>query len=578
MTIVGGVMSSLEIKSLDANFELWRKDRAPSIEVSKAFERYSIEQILKDADLSDEQIEAGNFGDGDDGAVDGMYFFVNRTLIQDEIETPDPAIEAEVVIIQASTEQTFKEKRVDGLARFTRDLLDYSKEVDEFTYLNSLARDAISLFRSRYEQILASHHTLKFTFYYATKSDTDPHPKLETKMKSLASDIENVISHAQMTWELWGAKKLLNTARRVPSEIYTVQITKDLQSDDGLGAVCLVKIKSLAAFLTDERGLIRTKVLEPNVRAYQGKHNPVNREIRLTLESGGPTEFWWQNNGITLLCKDFKVVGNILTLTAPEIVNGLQTSQEIYDYFHSNKEKVDDRNVMVRVINPKEEKVRNKITRSTNFQTKVDDLSLHATDQLHFDIEDKLKLYHLFYDRRKSARTLRKRISETVSMLDLARCLIAIALGEPDNARGSPLRVIRQQYSRVFDDNASRDLYLACVQLDHQVREHLGTTHLRFDERRDIRYFVDRWLACHLTATATPSSDQIAGLVPTLTKPIPDAILQSSVNAVFDLYTKGGGIDRLVKSQEFRTTLAEAIANQFNAQPMLGGLVGKNDN
>jgi hypothetical protein len=42
-------------------------------------------------------------------------------------------------------------------------------------------------------------------------------------------------------------------------------------------------------------------MLEPNVRDYQGANNPVNREIRQTLQSPDNKEFWWLNNGITYL-------------------------------------------------------------------------------------------------------------------------------------------------------------------------------------------------------------------------------------------------------------------------------------
>src|SRR2546427_10679455 len=74
-------VSQLDIKSLEANFEGWRTERAPKLPVSEAFERFAVEQVLKDADLSDDEIQSGNFGGKDDGGVDAMYFFVNNALI-----------------------------------------------------------------------------------------------------------------------------------------------------------------------------------------------------------------------------------------------------------------------------------------------------------------------------------------------------------------------------------------------------------------------------------------------------------------------------------------------------------------
>jgi hypothetical protein len=92
-------MSQIDINALESNFAKWRQDRAPDEKEFKAFEIYSIEQILKDSDLSDDDIASGNFGGGDDGGVDGMYLFINRNLILDETQLPDPAITVELVII-----------------------------------------------------------------------------------------------------------------------------------------------------------------------------------------------------------------------------------------------------------------------------------------------------------------------------------------------------------------------------------------------------------------------------------------------------------------------------------------------
>lgn len=140
-------MSQWDIKDLETNFEGFRKDRYPTLSVADAFERFTIRQILKDADLSDDEIELGIFAGGDDGGVDGMYFFVNRILVQDETDLPDEALTAELVIIQAKYEAGFSETAVTKLEAFCHDLLDYNSDVDGMVHLNSGAREAIRRFR-----------------------------------------------------------------------------------------------------------------------------------------------------------------------------------------------------------------------------------------------------------------------------------------------------------------------------------------------------------------------------------------------------------------------------------------------
>lgn len=76
-------MSQLEVRALETHFEVFKAERYPSLESWEAFERFSIVQVLKDDDLSDDEIESGLLGGSDDGGIDGMYFFINRILVQD---------------------------------------------------------------------------------------------------------------------------------------------------------------------------------------------------------------------------------------------------------------------------------------------------------------------------------------------------------------------------------------------------------------------------------------------------------------------------------------------------------------
>ena len=44
-------MSAHEVKLFEANFNVWKTERAAGLTESKAFERYVIEQVLKDFNL-----------------------------------------------------------------------------------------------------------------------------------------------------------------------------------------------------------------------------------------------------------------------------------------------------------------------------------------------------------------------------------------------------------------------------------------------------------------------------------------------------------------------------------------------
>jgi hypothetical protein len=134
-------MSEMDVRALQANFDGWTQDRAPALAKSKAFERYVFEQVLKDHDPADEDLDAGDFGSGDDGGVDGMYLYMGGQLIAEETEPPSNISEVELHIIQAKYENGFKETTVEKLESFSCDLLAYEKSVKDLTYLNTKAKD-----------------------------------------------------------------------------------------------------------------------------------------------------------------------------------------------------------------------------------------------------------------------------------------------------------------------------------------------------------------------------------------------------------------------------------------------------
>src|SRR6266508_3182250 len=558
-------MSDWDLQALDANFANWRNERAPALPIDKAFERYAVEQVLKDQDLSDDEIEYGLIGGADDGGIDGMYFFVNRTLVQEETEVPDPALSVQLFILQSKNQNGFSEEAVEKMHTFTRDLLNYARPINDFTYYNTFVRERMSNFREKYTSILGSPHTLSIIFCYVSKSVSEPNPKVAKRVENLRTFVKTQLSAAQVQFDFWGCSRLLNVARTPPNRQMAIYISKHFTKDDG-AVVCLVKLKSYAQFLTDEHGDLRKAVLEPNVRDYQGKRNPVNADIRATLSATDSKEFWWLNNGVTILASDCSIAGNKLTLRAPEVVNGLQTSQEIFSHFNDNGEKNDSRNILVRVIVPPDEQTRNKITKATNFQTPVDALSLHATDQIHFDIEERLKLYDLFYDRRKGEyKNLRKPISKIVPIRSLAQSIIAIVLQRPNDAHGGPQKLLKQDetYKQIFDDGNDRDLYVVCALLDRQVLNYLETQGLTREEKRDIRYYCDLWICCDLAGTSKPTVAQIAALKAVCVSPIAEQRLNDAKDAVLKKYKELGGTDKVAKGPNLRKKIVERLSDKF---------------
>lgn len=557
-------MSEIDRRALEANFEGWRAERAPDIPVSEAFELYSIGLVLKDADLSDEEIASGHLGGGDDGGVDGFYFFLNRQLMQEETDPPKDVMTANLWIIQSKNEDGFGEKAIDKMRSFSEDLLDFSKPVSGFTRYNQTVKDAMDLFRTKYETILAQPHKFTVTYVYASRSDHEPSKKLDDLLAQLEKLVKSLLSGVNYQFQFWGARELIQAFRAPIDKTLSMNIESSLSTPDG-SFICFAKLSCLAKFLTDEKtGDIRQHVLDPNVRDFQGDHVQVNKAIRETLGTSDVKEFWWLNNGITILADDPKVGGGKVTLTSPELVNGLQTSYLVFNFFKGGG--TDDRTVMVRVIAPPDEQTRRKIIRATNNQTAMNPLSLYATDDIHFNIEELFKLRQLYYERRKGQyRREKKPIASIVSMKDVAQAVIAIALRRPNDARARPETVLKKEYQHVFDEKTDTRLFLACILLDRQVQKYLASREdLPKDTRTDIRYYMESWLIGMLVGRAEPSKAEIAKLATTLESPIDKTLMDGCCAWVIEIYKDAGGTDKAAKGTDMPKKLIAFLKGELD--------------
>ncbi len=298
-------MSQFDVQSLENNFLKWRQERTPEEKESDAFEVYSIEQILKHDDIPDEDIESGRTGGGDDGGIDGIYIFINRQLVQAESQIPDNASTFDLVIIQAKYANSFTESTLEKFQAFSKDCFDWNVNPDAILYFNASVKSSIKRFREAADKVLGgSRCVFKVHFYYTTKSDYEPDPKIIARADTIRRYITTQITNAIVEFEFWGCAKFVQSIRSSPRIDEEIQISNYFPTPDG-SVVCLTSLNSFAAFLRDEDGELKTVLLEPNVRAFQGVANPVNAGIKETLKdpAAGKIEFWWLNNGITIVAE-----------------------------------------------------------------------------------------------------------------------------------------------------------------------------------------------------------------------------------------------------------------------------------
>ena len=260
--------------------------------------------------------------------------------------------------------------------------------------------------------------------------------------------------------------------------------------------VTLINISEYYRFITDDSGNLLKGIFESNVRDYQG-NNLVNSCIAETLKVKTDEDFWWLNNGITILSDKISLITNRqLSIDNPEVVNGLQTSTEIYNYFSENKDKLNEenRNVLVRFIVPQSEEVRDDIIFATNNQTNIPKSSLRVTDPIHLQIEMYCKGRGLYYDRRKNYyKNQKKKATEIISVSFLAQCLISLFLRKPDFARARPSTLLTDDrtYNQLYPEGGNLSVFYKVGKLGKTIQNNIRkTAEWTSSEKNDVLFYV----------------------------------------------------------------------------------------
>jgi AIPR protein len=130
-------------------------------------------------------------------------------------------------------------------------------------------------------------------------------------------------------------------------------------------------------------------------------------------------DFWWLNNGVTIVASDIEHGGGkMLKLTDPQIVNGLQTSMEVYKKGSDGGYDRDTRSVLVKIIQAPDDAVREEIIRATNSQTSLRPSALRATDKVQRQIESYLLERGFYYERRRNYYSNRSKPSDRIVSIE----------------------------------------------------------------------------------------------------------------------------------------------------------------
>jgi hypothetical protein len=457
------------------------------------FSRWSFEQVLKDfADPTYEDLEFGDVDGADDGGIDGFFVFLDGTHLR-EAPTPEdwrknPNLD--VVLIQSKNQDGFKEGPFDKLSTSIGRLFSLDVKSDDLEgHFSARLIERRELFKEAFLSLATKHPEVRFRIVYASRGETSQvHEKVKGKGNYVRGLVLDRFPGASVDIDFIGAKELLSKANVSPSYTLELRYVEHLTGTTGDSYVLLAKLDDYVAFVTTNQRELRRYLFDSNVRDYQGEVE-VNKEIARTLESGDEDiDFWWLNNGVTILASKASIASRKIMLDDVQVVNGLQTTETIFLHSKSGKT-LQNQLILVKVIVTTDSETRDQVIKATNFQTRIPDASLRATDQIQRDIEIFFRSHDLYYDRRKNYYKNQGMVSRRiVSIPLLAQAMAACVLREPHVARGKPASLIKkdEDYNRIFRADSPIRLYLNCIELlrlsDQVLLGHapIARTHFRF--------------------------------------------------------------------------------------------------
>lgn len=330
-------MARNDIILLDSVLNKLLTQNGGQYQLSEQFELFCYDQILKDYDLATDEIEFGWVDGSDDGGIDGFYVFVDEKLITSDIVSSDfrRNPEIELVIVTCKHADTFTQMPVNLLITSVQELFDLEKEEDDITStFNDDLLKSRELFRQVYIELADKSPKLKIKFVYPSRGDT---LKIASNIKTRSSYLTSMVKdkyfpEGEISFRYYGASELLSLYRKTKTFSLRLKFTESVISRANTNYIILSKLEDFFKFISDDDDRLRRYLFESNVRDYL-TGSPVNKDIEETLSSGESKDafdFWWLNNGITILASNANVAGKEISLENVQIVNGLQTTETIF--------------------------------------------------------------------------------------------------------------------------------------------------------------------------------------------------------------------------------------------------------
>ncbi|MDQ0861602.1 AIPR family protein [Bacillus sp. V2I10] len=302
---------------------------------------------------------------------------------------------SEICILQSKYSTSHS---IDSMVRF---IADCQRVATELPYSE---RDYVLEMCKKVRQANQNNETINC--YYITNNDISEHENIQKKsaLKNVKEEYKNL---KYFFYDFENIHEAIEIKKgMLPKNFRDKKIKLPIQSNfESFGTlVTMVKVNHFAEFVNEGGNTL----FHSNIRNFL-KGTKINQGIKKTLKEE-LNNFWYYNNGVTIVCDDYAFVRGLVNITAPQIVNGCQTAKTLAGYFKNMtsseiNELEQEGYILIKIIKTKKsadenlkKELRDKITRYTNSQNAVKGLDFYALDTFQRTLKISFKQYGYYYE------------------------------------------------------------------------------------------------------------------------------------------------------------------------------------
>lgn len=472
-------------KIIGSFLDIHKKEYAiESMRTEDAFEHFVNKCIVNK--YSNERFDPADImTDPGEKGLDGVAICVNGRVITsaDELESirhESQTLEIKFVFIQSKTSESFDG---DEIGTFLYGVKAFFAEDALRPKTNDKMEGLIKLKDTIYDYSVDMPKPPVLDLYYVCCGKWDEGNGLRARINLEIQPLIDSQNFSEINVYPYDSEKIITAYKELKKKISRSFVMEKKVTFPAIVGVKqaflgLVKCKDFVTILSDSDDNMLTNIFEDNVRDFQG-YNTVNSEIQNTLRNpSDQARFGLLNNGITIVAKKIKAIGDQIEIYDYQIVNGCQTSYVMFDNRHTLN---DTSYVMIKLIEVTDDEVSDRVIYTTNRQTEVKSEAFIATKHFHKRLQDYYNsiepAFRLYYERRSKQYDLNDNISKTkvITLTLQIQAYLAMFLNEPHSTHRYYGELLRSYENKLFLDTDDFDPYFCASYFSYYVENQFRT-------------------------------------------------------------------------------------------------------